>query len=86
MRPELSDPDFFPRVKTTKQGDEHSYIFKYEDGSKPARTIIHLFIFEASIRVVDLDLRTGTRAHRAAVNGFYVHRQHSGRRLYLKMY
>ena len=85
-RPELSDPDFFPKVKSTKEDEEHSHIFKYEDGSIPARPTTLLFRFEASTRVVDLDLRIGTRAHRAAVNGFYFDRQYSGRRLYLRMY
>ena len=82
-RPELTDPDLFPEVQKTNQAeDDHHQVFKYEDGSRPTRTVTRLFRYEVSVRVIDLDLRPGTRANRAATRGFYFDQTY-GRRLYL---
>ena len=84
-RPELNDPDLLPKTKKpNRPDDEHCHHFKYEDGTEPLRTVTRLYRYEAAVRVVDLDLRPGTKAHRAASRGFYFDRSF-GRRLYLQM-
>ena len=83
-KPELNDPELFPQPKEDAPTENlHPYIFKYADDSLPTRTITRLYRYEKSVRVVDLNLRPGSRAHRAAVNGFYFDSSF-GRRLYLK--
>ena len=82
-RPELTDPDLLPEVQKTNQAEnDHQHVFKYEDGSRPTRTVTRLFRYEVSVRVIDLDLRPGTKANRAATRGFYFDHTY-GRRLYL---
>ena len=81
--PELSDPEFFPEQKQDRPEDRHAYTFRYADGSEPPHIINRLYRYEKSVRVADLDLGRGTRARRAATNGFYFDGKF-GRRLYLK--
>ena len=83
-RPELNDPDLFPKMKEQNQDeDNHPYTFKYPVGSQPLRTATRLYRYEDAVRVIDLDLRPGTKAHRTAVNSFYFDRTY-GIRLYLE--
>ena len=82
--PEMEDPELMPREKrTTRRDEDHQFIFIYKDGSRPTGTVTHLFRFEVAVRVVDLNLRPGTRAFKAACNGFYFDRK-EGQRLYLQ--
>ena len=77
------DPELLPELQSEDNEDEHQHIFTYEDGSKPAHPVIRLYRDLARVRVVDLDLRRGTRAHKAAKSGFYSDRC-NGHRLYLQ--
>ena len=83
VRPELEDEDLFPKKKSSKDDEDHQYKFKYQDGTEPLRPITHLYRFAEAVRVVDLDLRPGRKANRAATNGYYFDRI-SGKRLYLQ--
>ena len=83
VRPELEDEDLFPKRKSSKEDEDHPYQFKYQDGTEPLRPITHLYRFAEAVRVVDLDLRSGMKANRAATNGYYFDRI-SGKRLYLQ--
>ena len=84
QNPELNDPDLFPQPKQdARTDDKHPYIFKYADERIPPSTTTRLYRYEKSVRVVDLDLRPGSRAHKAATNGCYFDGSF-GKRLYLK--
>ena len=84
LRPELLDEELFPTTKTDKAEADHDHIFRYEDGSLPATIITYLHRFGSVTRVVDLNLRPGSKAHKAASRGFYYDNQNLGKRLYLK--
>ena len=82
--PELPerDPDLLPEIQPERQEDDHHYIFKYADGSQPTHPVNRLYRDLARVRVVDLDLRRGTRAYKAARHGYYYDKI-NGQRLYL---
>ena len=83
-RPELHDDDLMPTAKKTDQReDDHQHIFLYKNGSQPYGPVTQLYRYDVKIRVIDLNLRPGTKACRAASNGFYFDRP-GGLRLYLQ--
>ena len=83
--PSEGDPELLPAVWNGKKKDEdHHYTFFYEDGTKPQHQVLRLYRDLHRVRVVDLDLRRGTRAHHAAKTGFYSDKA-NGRRLYLQV-
>ena len=82
--PELEDPELMPKPKrTTKQEDDHQHVFTFHNGYRPAGTVTHLYRYNKAVRVIDLDLRPGTKAHQAASKGFYFD-QPGGLRLFLQ--
>ena len=84
-RPELPerDPELLPEAQSDKDEEDHPYMFQYEDGSQPTHPVVRLYRDLARVRVVDLDLRRGTRAYKAARTGYYLDRI-NGNRLFLQ--
>ena len=68
QNPELNDPELLPQPKQEARTADslHPHVFHYTDDSLPPRTITRLYRYGKSVRVVDLNLRPGSRAYKAA--------------------
>ena len=74
-----------PKTTTSLADEDHHFRFIYDDGSRPARKITHLYRDLKRVRVVDLNLKTNSVAFKAARNGFYFDKV-QGKRLFLQPY
>ena len=83
--PADSERDLFPQPKRRPQAeDQHPFTFRYQDGSQPATKITRLYRYDKTVRVIDLDLRHGSSALKAAANGYYFDDSY-GKRLFLNL-